>query len=1316
MSELLYKRPDDLHLVVGISSKYKQDYNYKFIKCDNETNMRKLISGGDIKLKNGKTYQSYNCFEIITKTTPLFYIDIDYKDEPVSIETFEKQLDTLNTILKDKVKDVCLDRLIYIREEEDKTMIKSAHIIYYKCCMKKTEQKQLVLYIQDYIKKIDPKVYGSNNLFCLPHNTKFQYNNKRKLIPYDDYTRCNNLIDNYLLNNTKNTILLEYTPTYVKEIVKEVINKCVCNINIEKDTIVEKLIEVLPNEFYNNNFLWKYLLKYLYTENCDYGLFMEHSAKITNRECSNEIIQNYINKDLKNLKLNPNFIFHKIAKQYNILFNYNPFTDEFILYCENITGMSGLKQKFLEINEYNLTADIKTRELHYKQFTIKMYQEVILDFNKKTFYYYAQDHTADDSDYKKQSTISNINELEQNINEIEKKIIFIKALWGSGKTRIIVFKILEKARQNNKKVLIVSENNSLNTELKMKLKNAGYDVVNHLDNDSDITDAQIQICSLESIHKIHYANVIILDEYETILSHFTSTTLNRNDKTDYTIFQKVKSLLQSAEKVICLDADISLPRVEWLEKLLNEKSDKYFLIDNNFSHYNFNYFYSYNHINTDFINELENKKIVYCSSSKKHIQVIKEQVLNKYPSKNILLICNDPVVRINDVEYNKEEFIENLASNITKHNVDLFLYSPTITTGVSIEIEYFNKVYAIGYNYHCPIARSFIQMFFRVRILIDQTINITTLPSLHFNKYNNKSYEKYITIRETQLLKSKYSKIENIDEDFNELRIINTKELCFSERAFIQDIYTRFKHHGIKINNIYKDTNKSFFKEFKEASDIVKQQKLLELKEVELINNDECDDLKHKEDITYEEKLKITKFFLLKNVSQKTIDNVLDTDKELELYEILLKSNDLLRYTKDIYKYDKPNLDYNSELQHLTNTDAKQLELKSIMNILKLFKVDKDFTARYTNKELKDIIDTNKDFIQCNFNDYQIIFNVENKIDFLKSTDLFRDTKLFLRSIKDYGIRSGYLSSKNKKWNGREYVFNYNSINQDRQYTTFYITLELNNFIKYNKYQDILPTKLIKLTEFNKQYKLHDYRDNEFENVIDKKLIKATKNRITINKKQIYQKSYNEELLYPSTQTNYKATDVSTELEFKILKSNYVKLKLNFNNIYTKQTNTNILTNKILPTIEPIDTSFNDAFELVMTELSSVYGVINSNKINVKNLINDENNTNGVDYDVNECGVLKNYYTSIKLFYREQFLQEKHKDKDDENYIEYDTDYNKDYYELSSKVLYFDWILELLSVIEPQENYKHKHTSYNDACMVFKNNSRIVRIEYERIN
>ena len=1319
MCEEFYKRPEELHNVVAISSKYQDRFNFKFIKCDTHENMKTLISGGKIKLKNGKTYQSFNCCEIITKTSPKLMFDIDYKSD-VSIEDFEKDITLLNTILKSKIKDINFQRLIYIREEDDKTIVKSAHIIYYKCNMKKTEQRELVLYIQDYISDIDPKVYGRNNLFCLPYNTKAKYNNTRKFIPYDIYTREFNSIDNYLINDTKNTNKMEYTELYSKEVIMNVCNdpnSFIYSVCIDKDNIVEKIIELLPRSFYDNGFLWGYLFKYIHTQNCDYGLFMKHSAELTNRECSNEIIQKYIREDLPNLTLNPKFIFYKIAKQYNILLKYNDFTDGFITYASEKTSMDYilLKNKLTEINENNLECDTKITQLHYNQFIIKIYQEIILDTQKETFYYYSQDYTAEDSDYKKQSIISNVSKLENEINKIKAKITVVKALWGSGKTKHLVMRVLEKARRKNKKVLIISENNALNTELTIKLKTEGYDVVNHQDKDNDITDAQIQICSLESINKINYANVVVLDEFETILSHFTSTTLNQNNKTDYTIFKKLKSLLQDTDKVLCLDADISLPRVEWLEKLLNSKSEKYFLTDNNFSNYNFNYFYSCNQLNTDFIEKLKTEKLVYCSSSKKHIQVIMEQVKQMYPDKIILLICNDPIVRINDTHYDKKEFIENLENNIIHHNIDLFLYSPTITTGISIETEYFNRVYAVGFNYKSPIVRSFIQMFFRVRNLKDHSINITTLPTLHFNKYNNKSYEKYIINREDQLLKTKYTSVDNMDEDFNDLRIINTKEICFSERAFTQDIYTRFNHHGITINNIYKDATKSFFKEFMEANAIIKEQKLLELKNVELIDQIDVDTLLHKDDNTYEEKLKLTKFFLLTNVSTKLINRVIDTDKETELYELLIKNGDLLNYTKRLYKYTTADntihLQCNGDLQHLTNTDAKQLELKTIMNILRLFNVNKDFTARYTNEKLNSIIDTNKDFVMSNFNQYQVILNIENKIDFLKSTDLFRDTKLFLRSLKDYGIRSGYLSNKNKKWNGCKYLFDYNSAHTDRKYTTFYITLELNDYMKYNTLQDVLPTNLIKLTELNKDYILHDYRHSKFGNVINKKLIKATTNRIYANKKQIRQKSYDDELLYPSEYSNYKATGLSTELDFITTKSNYVKLKLNFNNIYTKQTNTNILTNKILPTIEPIETT---SFAEVLNELTSIYGLINCNK----KIMNEENKTNTIEYSL-ECNNLRKYYSSVKILFRENFIEPINinytQTSSDENYnIISDNidDYNQDYFRINKNLIYFDYAKELLNNIEPQKEYKQKCEFKNDICMVFNKTSRIERIDY----
>lgn len=1188
MSQELFYRPPELQNVIGISSiKCNGKENFKFIKCINKTDYINLITGNNIKLKNGKNYKSCNCFELITNKIPKLYFDIDYK-EIVTLEQFNKELEILNDILNEKLGNRCGNPLIYIREEEDPSIIKSAHIIYHNVSMKKTEQKQITLYIQDYIPKIDTNVYGNNNLFCLPNNTKHKYNNKRKLIPYNEYTKSNNKINNYLINETVGCEKLEYKIIYEEEIIR---TADYISINIDRDILVDKLIEILPNDFYKDNFMWKCLVKYLYNENCDYHLFIEHSAKISNKECSNEIIANYITDFIKNWTFNPNFILHKIAKQYNILLSYNPFSDSFIEYCINITGMNDIKQKLMEIHTNNTrTENKRITDIHYKHFIIKIYQEVILDTNKQTFYYYSQDHITDSSEYELKSKISNIEELKNQVCHIQNKLIFVKALWGSGKTKHIVLKMLNF--YINQKVLIVSENNSLNTELTNKLDKLGFNVINHQNKQNNITEADIQICSLESIHKIYQADIIILDEYETICSHFTSTTLNQNTNTDYTIFIKLKSLLLKAEKILCLDADISLPRVEWLEKLLNLKSEKYYLTDNNFSDYSFNYWYSFNQFNTNFISELENKKIVLCSSSKKQIQIIKEQVKKEYPNKNVLFICNDPIVRVNDIEYPKEDFIAELEKNIQEQNIDLLLYTPTITTGVSIETEYFDKLYAVGFNHKCPTVRTFIQMFFRVRNLIDKEINITTLQSLHFNRFNNKSYEKYITIREEQLINIKYKNFNDkeTDTDYYDLRINNAKEKAFSERAFIQDLYTRFKQHKININNIYLKTDLSFFNEYKEANKIVKEQKLLELSQTELLDYQQVEELMNKDDKTYKEKLQIAKYFLLEHVSKTVKEIIIGTEKELELYNILLENNDLIKYTEKIYKYEKNDF-MDESLKHLTNTDTEKIELETVMNVLKIFNINKNFTAVYTNKELTELINNNKESIIDNFNQYQVILNIENKIDFTKSTDLPRDTKKFLKNLKDYGITTGYLKSKNKTFDTNKYNFDYNDTNKTIHSTKFYITLTLNNFIKHNSLQDTKQTELIKLTENEKEYKLNDYKNDNFTN-INKKLVKATKNRIRINNDRVYQKSYNDELLYPSRFSKYETISVSSETTLTPASSNKIIFNLDFSAIYGKKDNINILTNKVLPQINTVESNFSN----VMNELTSVYGIINSHK------------------------------------------------------------------------------------------------------------------------
>ena len=45
--------------------------------------------------------------------------------------------------------------------------------------------------------------------------------------------------------------------------------------------------------------------------------------------------------------------------------------------------------------------------------------------------------------------------------------------------------------------------------------------------------------------------------------------------------------------------------------------------------------------------------------------------------------------------YPREDVFQNIGPFLIKHNIDTFIYSPTITTGISVNELYFDKAYAI---------------------------------------------------------------------------------------------------------------------------------------------------------------------------------------------------------------------------------------------------------------------------------------------------------------------------------------------------------------------------------------------------------------------------------------------------------------------------------------------------------------------------------------------------------------------------------------------------------------------------------------------
>ena len=89
-------------------------------------------------------------------------------------------------------------------------------------------------------------------------------------------------------------------------------------------------------------------------------------------------------------------------------------------------------------------------------------------------------------------------------------------------------------------------------------------------------------------------------------------------------------------------------------------------------------------------------------------------LVKKYPNKNILQITKFGIARsYNSSETSKCKFIQKLEHNIINEKVDIFIYSPTIMVGTSINANdppIFD--YGFAYGIHTPIiAQQFLQHF-----------------------------------------------------------------------------------------------------------------------------------------------------------------------------------------------------------------------------------------------------------------------------------------------------------------------------------------------------------------------------------------------------------------------------------------------------------------------------------------------------------------------------------------------------------------------------------------------------------------------------
>ena len=317
---------------------------------------------------------------------------------------------------------------------------------------------------------------------------------------------------------------------------------------------------------------------------------------------------------------------------------------------------------------------------------------------------------------------------------LEGKIIAIKSAKGTGKTEYVA-KTIEPDVAKGRPVLVVTHRIQLAKELAERF---GIEHVSGVRSSETGAIFGYSLC-VDSLHPKSQARsnpeaweegIIVFDECEQVFWHMLNSPTCQGNRV--AILQTLGKLLRTVAEtngtIILSDADLSKVTIEYIQKLTNNRLDLWLLNNSHNPNQGNRKLFSYD----DPINLLEaahdaigneEKVIIHCSAqktqSKWSTQNLETALAAKYPSKTILRIDRETVT---DPTHPACECVTNINDVVLKY--DIVLASPTIETGISIDVNHFDSVWALANGVQTVDAVC--QTIERVRSNVDRHICVTT--------------------------------------------------------------------------------------------------------------------------------------------------------------------------------------------------------------------------------------------------------------------------------------------------------------------------------------------------------------------------------------------------------------------------------------------------------------------------------------------------------------------------------------------------------------------------------------------------------------
>jgi len=845
---------------------------------------------------------------------------------------------------------------------------------------------------------------------------------------------------------------IQFLPEFLKDIflkyhIKEDIeliksnkplNKNLKDFNYPKIEITEedyKLIKLIPKNNFNELVLWKKMIWIFKSLNLPF----EEFVKLSSESPKFNGIQDCWNwwKCCKNTtdKINIGLI-HAIVKKEN--------PEEYF------------KLNFQYINE----DDVK---------------ENIIEMNKL----YLLDLDNDNLDKKDDHLTNLINKF---FTEDYYKSFNLKSPYDTGKTKLIQ-KVIKKFKPE--RILWLSYRKTLTNDI---LGSFGeeFDFKDYQDGDYNADKIIIQLESIlkiegvvfEGVEQIPSYDLVIIDEVESILAQFNSTTFKGLSKES---FEYIEGILYNSKKIITLDGDLGQRTYKYIKsfgKCLNivntvKKNQKIFNITDDYNLY-------LGSIKKDILNGL---KIVIVSMSSKKCNDLRDFIISVKKDLNILVYTGS------SSDYLKNE-LKNVLENWQK--ADVLIYSPTIEAGVNFDIPHFNKIYGLICD-KSTTPRAFLQMLARVRKTTDNNILIFNeafkYNKLMINQYYNYNEVKTLLIsfedikitNDIKLIDGKMCKISelkpyDVNYIYNKLEHLNSNKYYFL--SYLMMAMTN-KGHIVKINNKtkeQKDEEKFLLNDLIEKGlieeDEEKSSNKNDILTTDDINDEDYEKLMKKQrasNATEEEKMLIKKHSYKKKLG-------VDRLSEDLLDGFLFKE----RIDRFIYIIDEKNIPEYADNQTKEHRERVRLLKRTVEDLG--FKNIFDKTAEISTEQLKENINIilQKNPIFTDFKGTKILFNIQKN----KEIKTERQFLFFFNNLlNDYCLKI----DSSRKRNGKKVDTIYNIIELDG--ANELLDYKIKRGMKINDTDKIRPNPeskmwldLVDLNNLNKE-----------EPVIKNKIVKITK-------------------------------------------------------------------------------------------------------------------------------------------------------------------------------------------------------------------------------